>query len=105
LPAVLTIDDRAVSCDWPSGAFTSLDWKDLQEVEIRTTDRGPFEEDVFLVLRGAGREVVVPQGAARFGELLGRLQQLPGFDNEAVISSMTSAENAVFPCWRKEEKS
>ena len=34
-------------------------------------------------------------------ELLSRLQQLPGFDNEAVIKAMGSTNNAKFLCWKR----
>jgi hypothetical protein len=32
---------------------------------------------------------------------LKRLQELPGFDNDAVIRAMSSAENARFLAWEK----
>jgi hypothetical protein len=34
---------------------------------------------------------------------LGRLQELAGFDNEAVIRSMGSVENARFVAWRRQK--
>jgi hypothetical protein len=78
-------------------------WDDVQSVEIRTTDAGPWVEDVFLVLRAAESVCVVPQGAEGFAELFEHLQQWPGFDNMAVISAMGCAENATFVCWRRAE--
>jgi hypothetical protein len=32
-----------------------------------------------------------------------RLQNLPGFNNEAVIESMTCVENKRFVCWQKDD--
>jgi len=31
------------------------------------------------------------------------LQNLPGFNNEAVIESMTCVENKRFVCWQKDD--
>ena len=99
--AVVTFDDRGVTCRRIGGVVESVAWDDLHSVEIRTTDEGPFVEDVFLVLHAAGGGCVVPQEAEGFADLIGRLQRLPGFDNGALISAMTCAENATFPCWRR----
>jgi hypothetical protein len=72
----------------------------LVAVDIRTTADGPIEDDVFFVLRYAnGAEHAIPQ-TEDSGDLLGRLQSLPGFDNEAFIASMGSTDPAVFPVWR-----
>src|SRR5262249_33350686 len=77
-------------------------WDALEEVSVLTTAEGPFAEDVFFVLAGGGGSgCVVPQGAPESGELLERLQRLPGFDNEAFIRAMSSAEDARFLCWRR----
>lgn len=55
--------------------------------------------DVFFVLAGGdGSGRVVLHGSAV--GLLERLQQLPGFDNSAVIKAMGSTEEAVLVCWR-----
>jgi hypothetical protein len=33
--------------------------------------------------------------------MLEKIQQLPGFDNEAVIKAMTSTTNNRFICWQR----
>ena len=67
-----------------------------------TTADGPFAEDMFFVLAGRdGSGCVVPQSASESGQLLERLQRLPGFDNEAFIRAMGSSEDARFVCWRR----
>ena len=96
----LSLDDSAVRCQWPDGRRQEVAWEGLQEVSIVTTDEGPFVEDVFFVLAGSEGTCVVPQGTEGSQELLQRLQELPGFDNEAFLSSMTSTDNARFVCWR-----
>src|SRR6185295_15649609 len=98
---VTTIDDRGVRRVLGSGKIEAVEWKDLVEVQIVTTDEGPFVDDVFFLLVGAdGKGCCVPQGAPGSERLLERLQGLPGFDNDQVIRAMGCAENARFVCWK-----
>jgi|SRR6185436_16010459 hypothetical protein len=98
----LAIDDVGVRRVLGDGKIEAVAWKDLVEVEIVTTDEGPFVDDVFFLLVGAeGTGCCVPQGAPGSEGLLDRLQGLPEFDNEKVIQAMGCAENARFVCWRK----
>jgi hypothetical protein len=56
---------------------------------------------VYWLLRGKTGGCAVGSEAEGMDGLLERLQQLPGFDNEAVIRAMGSTENATFVCWRR----
>jgi hypothetical protein len=73
----------------------------VQRVLIRTTDRGPFDDDVFFIVETSGKNYVIPQQALGAGQLLESFQQLPGFDNEAVIDSMGCTDNKDFLCWER----
>lgn len=78
-----------------------VNWAELERVAIRTTDDGPFAEDLFWVLLGSrGTGFVIPSALVPDG-LVTRLQQLPGFDNDAVVQAMQSIEENVFVAWRK----
>lgn len=83
-----------------NGAGRWVAWRDLWAVEVVTTDAGPFAEDVFWVLHAA-ESLVIPQSADGADALLGRLQELPGFDNQATIAAMSSAGDGRFPCWAR----
>ena len=96
---LVSFDDRGYSCRWPGGSVDSIAWDELRGVEIRTTDQGPVQEDVFLVLRSAGGDCVIPQGNESTDRILERLQKLPGFDNHAVLQAMSCSDNATFVCW------
>jgi hypothetical protein len=75
-------------------------WGALAEVALMTTSRGPFEEDVFFVLTyDDGSNQSIPLGDAE--DLLPRLQQLPGFDNETFIRAMAVSEESVSALWRR----
>jgi hypothetical protein len=95
------IDDWGVRRLDASGEAVA--WADLIGVEILTTDEGPYNEDLFWLLEGAGgKGVAVSGGLAQESGLLSALQvRLPGFDNDAVIRAAGSIEAARFTAWRR----
>lgn len=97
----VSFDDDSVVCQRPNGLVERVRWSDLQVVFIQTTEAGPAVDDVFWVLGGGDSGCVVPSESIGMSKLLERLQQLPGFDNNAVISAMTCAENREFICWKR----
>lgn len=70
-------------------------WSELQQVKILTT-----EADFYFVLDGAGGKSVVIAQEEQTG-LLERLQELPGFDNDAFIQATMSTSNGEFLCWKR----
>jgi hypothetical protein len=101
-PDRVSFDDSAITRTLPDGKTESVRWDDLQEVGIVTTDEGPMVEDVYWMLLGSNGGCAVPGGALGAKELLNRLQQLPGFNNEAVIEAMGSTSNGSFVCWKRQ---
>lgn len=97
-------DDTCVTCVRPDGESESVSWSELQKVEILTTDEGPFQEDVYWLLHGQAGGCAVPQGAEESNNLLTRLQQLPGFNNSAVIEAMRCTDNRRFLCWERNQR-
>jgi hypothetical protein len=69
-------------------------WDALAEVVLMTTSRAPFEEDVYFALTyDDGSNSVIPLGEA--ADLLSRLQELPGFDNETFTRTMGVSEEGI----------
>ena len=99
--AEVTCRDDAVELRWPRGPNENVLLSDVQRIVIRNTDRGPFDEDVFFCLETGEDTFVIPQGAAGVSELLERLQQFPGFNNESLIESMGCTDNRLFVCWER----
>jgi hypothetical protein len=100
--SAIRIDDHGVRREVAGGKVEGVAWADLEEVSVLTTADGPFAEDVLFVLAGRdGSSCVVPQGAPESTHLLGRLQRLSGFDNEAIIRAMSNTGDARFVCWRR----
>lgn len=83
-----------------TGDQDGVRWDALVEVTLMTTSRGPFEEDVFIVLAYQdGTNSTIPLGDAE--QLLPRLQELPGFDNESFIRAMGISHESICSLWRR----
>ena len=96
----IKIDDDGVRRNLGRGRVEQVRWAELAEIRVVTTDDGPFSEDVFFVLvdrSGAG--CVVPQELAQEG-FLQRLQEHPGFDNEALVEAMGETGRMDRLLWR-----
>ena len=102
-PEIVEFDDQTIRRTMPDGKVESIDWHELHEVSIVTTGEGPFVEDVFWLLSNEDQSkgCAIAGGAEGFGDFLGRLQDLPGFDNEAVIHAMGSTDDNRFLAWRR----
>jgi hypothetical protein len=96
----VTTDQAGIHFVRASGICESVCWDEIVRVVLRTSDKGPFEDDVFFVVETARDPLVIPQPAHGFDDLLRALQQLPGFDNQAVIEAMGCTDNREFVCWQ-----
>lgn len=88
-------------CRYPGKEEQSLRWSELVGVAVRTTDEGPLSPDVFFILGTNEGTLIFPQGATGERDILRRLQQLPGFNNETLIEAMGCTDNQTFICWEK----
>ena len=79
----------------------AVGWDELSEVWIVTTSAGPFMDDVFFVLHGAGENgIVIPLELAVEHKLLNALQaRLPDLDGAAIVSAMACTADARFVIW------
>jgi hypothetical protein len=100
--ARVATDDVGLRLARVSGDHELVPWNEVVRVLIRTTDKGPFDDDVFFVLETTRESLVIPQPARGCAELLSDLQKLPGFDNNRVIEAMGCAVNREFLCWERE---
>ncbi len=98
----VTFDDEGVTRTRRDGLIEHVGWDELLSVDIATTNEGPWFDDVFWLLSAGDHGCVVPSEAEGMGELLTRLQELPGFDDEAVIRAMGCTDNELFPVWSRE---
>jgi hypothetical protein len=99
--ASVATDEAGIRFARVNGVRESVRWDEVDRVLIRTTDKGPFDDDVFFVVETALDSLVIPQPAKGCDALLCELQQLPGFDNQAVIEAMGCTDNREFLCWER----
>ena len=99
--ASLSVDADGVRYRPFRGEEICIRWSELEEVAIETTDKGPFAEDFFAVLKVPAQTVRIPQEVAGFELLLEYMKELPGFNSEAVIEATGSTEIATFTCWKR----
>jgi len=92
-------DDAGVWYTNSASLTHRLAWSKLRTVEIVITNHRLFD-DFYWFLHGDGTILKIPQTAEGSAALLARLQQLPGFDNEAVISACASTANQRYRCWQ-----
>lgn len=76
---------------------------DYHKISIITTSDGPLLPDVYWVLESDLGLSVVPS-EDKGADFLNEVNDLPGFNHQAVISAMTSVENNIFICWEKAEE-
>ena len=81
----------------------AVSWDALSKVEIRTTNSGPWSEDMFFVLHGAdGKGALVSNDLAVKHQLVKALQErLPGLDDRAIIEASGCTSNKLFLIWQK----
>jgi hypothetical protein len=102
VPVTVEIDDEGITLT--RGATSQrITWHDLSLVAIMTTGVGPFGNDFFWILEGANKRLAVANTTAGAQDLLAALQDLPDFDNMAVLNASGSAEDRIFLCWRRQE--
>jgi hypothetical protein len=96
-------DERGIRRYRSNGPMEEIEWSELDEIGIVTTDEGPWVDDVIWLFSNADQSngCAVSNYSPGFSELLSRIQALPGFDNEAVVRAMGSTSNDRFVVWKK----
>lgn len=99
---IVEVSDTEIRCHRPDGTLDSLSWKNLQRVEV-VVDVGEGLPTTFFALHGPSAALVIPEGATNADDLSERLFELPNFDADLFVDSMSAVESKTFVCWRKED--
>lgn len=96
-------DSDAITLHEAPNKVERLPWGALSMVIIETNAFGPIIDDLHWILVGQKPEQCwrIANGSTGIGTLLGRLQQLPGFDNDAVIDAMSSIDDSRVLVWQR----
>jgi hypothetical protein len=96
--------ERVVRLGRGSRLEESIRWADLQEVWVEANNNlGSFTGYTLFRLVGPDGELAVWSESPGASDLVERLTQLPGFDNEAYSKAMRSTEDGRFCVWRRKE--
>ncbi|MBA3661042.1 MAG: hypothetical protein H0W64_04920 [Gammaproteobacteria bacterium] len=76
-------------------------WSEFQQFVIETNDRGPFEEDVFLILQTNTDKIIIPQSKVASDKAEKLFQHFPNFNFDILTQAMSSSQNQQFICWNK----
>ena len=98
---ILEVNDTEIRCHRPDGTMDSISWKNLLRVEVVVTEDNPLPLTCFT-LHGPSATVVIPEGATNAEELSERLFELPGFDADVFVDSMSAQTSDTFTCWQRE---
>ena len=88
------------SCHQEDGTMDSLSWKNLRRVEVVVSEDVPLPA-TFFSLHGPTSTVIIPEGATNAGDLSERLFELPDFDAETFVESMSAQSSDTFVCWKR----
>jgi hypothetical protein len=81
------------------GQPITVQWGELHRVTIRTQRANVMADDALVLFSlHDGRQISMPLESVH-GDLLKQVQQLPGFDHEALISAVGSTEQGETICW------
>jgi hypothetical protein len=97
---VLTITDELVKIEHPFRKTEQVNWQDIIEIKIITTDTGPLMPDVWLALIGKESGCLIPQGCNGFNQVYDIISKYKGFNFEKVIKAMSCTENEEFEIWK-----
>lgn len=99
---VVLTTEHAIEVTRPGGQVDRIALADLGEVRIDTDDSGPGADDFrwVLIAKSSGKICMFPLGASGEDAAIARLQQLPGFDNDAYGQAIRSTSVAQFSCWK-----
>ena len=92
------IRNNAIVCTSPQGDVDIMPIASITSVKIETNDEGPLGTDVWWIIGSAVDALVFPSGATGEQQILQVLQQLPGFNNSAVVDAMICVEPKTFVC-------
>jgi hypothetical protein len=101
---VVEVDERQITYFGPSdGGVISIDA--LSRIEVRTTEWGPFADDLFWVFEDVdGAILQIPASAEGADALFDAISALPGVAYDVLLTAMKSTDDANFVVWDNAQK-
>jgi hypothetical protein len=95
-------DDVNGSIGYKGEEAQLIPWQQVVKIEILTTDKGPWEEDVWWLfyLANVDDPIAIPQGANNHNELFNVLEKhFTDVNMDTLFAGMVSVDNALFNVW------
>lgn len=106
-PFIATLHEDRVVVHLPNGTREEVEWKNLESVIVRNSDKGTWANDTWLILIGTKKSrqgCVVPTTAENYDALLEHVRAMLGFDNDAFARAMTESGSEDFVCWQRSKQ-
>lgn len=103
-PERVVFNDDEVIRYFGDEVIERINWDEITEISVLTTDEGPWQEDVFIILCNPETDqgIVVSNGAEGASDLVEKICKFPNFDEKTFITAMGCTSNSRFLCWVKE---
>ncbi len=99
-PYTVKITEDEISCEHPQRERESIRWDQVIEIRLITTDKGPFEPDIWYLFIGESSGCSVPGEAKGFDQLWDEFKiRFQGLDYQAIIEAGT--DNSQKTIWKK----
>lgn len=102
---LIYFNEERVECKHPEKPDEHVKWKELSQVTVITTDKGPMEPYIWICLTDVdGQALMFPLGAKRSRVLVEKILGLNGLDLKHWAEAMASMENKKFIVWNRSSK-
>lgn len=98
----VVMQDENLHCIHPEKPNESVAWKDITEIVIVTTDKGPHDPYIWIVLcTEKGEGCMFPLGAKNSRAVIEKILGFPGLKLNIWAEALKSTDNRRFVVWKK----
>jgi hypothetical protein len=95
-------DEIFVSCYHPEKGSETAKWKEISEVVVVTTDKGPYQPYIWILLAtDTGKGCMFPLGAKNSREVIEKILGFESLDFRKWEESIKSVDNKRFSVWKR----
>jgi hypothetical protein len=99
---LVRLEENKISCLHPEKPNESVFWDEISEVVVLTTDKGPYEPYIWILLTNdQGKGCVFPLGAKNSRKAIEKILGFQGLDLSLWAEALKSTENRRFVVWSR----
>ena len=100
---VVTVTEEIIKVEYPNKPSESILWSEINTIILINTNEGPFQSDIWLILKGINNSCTIPHDSDGFEQIYDIVSKYDGFNLNNFIKSMSCTDNAEFLLWVKPE--